>query len=535
MPPKKKKGSGSKKKGGKKRVGSKGAAGTSISVSEVGLKSREYLRLQVNDLKDQVTRLRESNRLLKGDRDALAEIGTESTDRLRAEVDYFRRENLRHIDELEDEKRKWIEGTENLRQEIEDVKEQIEKERAEAHAREAELKAEIVALNHKLAGLEEFRDQEHAIRRQLADVQGQLQQAEALFADQKAGLERKLVEQQGMMAASIDERVADVAKAFQQEADARLNDRAEGAVQDNLRLERKLRDMNTQVKGVVDANDRLKKKVGDLKIELEIADDAQKTLSASARKSRKVSETLRDRLVDEQSKVEELSDALAEARRTHRHECDEKERVIGAMRASLDATQRTRKVESARLRDLSNMTQVETLIEWAIAEMETAYFARSNELDTPDQKHAAAEYHKAQMHTLELALHAVPKVVRRVVATHPPPAEPKRRLHAAVKSVGVQAGGPSFSSKTAKAAALGPKAPPAHRPRPSPVQNRYKLDTRAKSPRKPSGALRSENHLTTNRAPAERRRTQTGPHFGLDVFSLAAAIQAPPKALASTK
>lgn len=124
--------------------------------------------------------LKESNASLKGDRDALFDIGTASTEQLQTEVEYYRRENLRHIDELEDEKRKWIEGTANLRREILEAKDQIEIERTEAQAREGELKAEIVALNQKLAGLEEFRDQEHAIRRQLSDVQGQLAQCEAL-------------------------------------------------------------------------------------------------------------------------------------------------------------------------------------------------------------------------------------------------------------------------------------------------------------------------------------------------------------------
>jgi hypothetical protein len=63
------------------------------------------------------------------------------------------------------------------------------------------------------------------------------------------------------MAATIDEKVAEVALAFQTEADARLCDRTAGVLKENVKMERKLKDINTQVMGVVDANDRLKKKV----------------------------------------------------------------------------------------------------------------------------------------------------------------------------------------------------------------------------------------------------------------------------------
>lgn len=123
----------------------------------------------------------ESNDKLKGDRDALFDIGSASAEQLKSEVEYYRRENLRHVDELEEEKRRWIEGTANLRQEILNVRAEVETKRSEARSREAELKAEIVALNQKLAGLEEFRDQEHAIRKQLGEVQTQLAQCEAMY------------------------------------------------------------------------------------------------------------------------------------------------------------------------------------------------------------------------------------------------------------------------------------------------------------------------------------------------------------------
>lgn len=63
------------------------------------------------------------------------------------------------------------------------------------------------------------------------------------------------------MAATIDEKVAEVALAFKTEADARLCDRTTGVLKENVKMERKLKDINTQVMGVVDANDRLKKKV----------------------------------------------------------------------------------------------------------------------------------------------------------------------------------------------------------------------------------------------------------------------------------
>eukprot|EP00037_Helgoeca_nana_P021312 m.214911 g.214911 ORF g.214911 m.214911 type:complete len:560 (-) comp25599_c0_seq2:768-2447(-) len=556
MPPKKKKVSG--KKGSKKKVAKKKGAkkpflsgvDAAQAQTEAGTKSREFLRLQVGDLKEQVVRLRESNDKLKGDRDALFDIGSASAEQLKSEVEYYRRENLRHVDELEEEKRRWIEGTANLRQEILDVRAEVETKRSEARSREAELKAEIVALNQKLAGLEEFRDQEHAIRKQLGEVQTQLAQCEAMHNTDKDALERKLVEQQGAMAATIDEKVAEVALAFQTEADARLCDRTAGVLKENVKMERKLKDINTQVMGVVDANDRLKKKVNELKIELQIADDAQKSLGTTVRKSKKVTEALRDRLLEETSKIQQAEETLAESKVKHAQHSESQQRLIDAMQASLDATERTRTIEAHRLEDLSHMKTIEALVEWSIAELERSYFRRQKELEDVQEQHEAALYHKDQMSALDLVLLAVPKVLKKlVIKAAPRVVAPSRLKVTEVCSVGVQAGGPQFSTNSSAFWRA-----PAPKPR-QPVYNKDASKVKARQPlynkdaRRPGGALRSENHTTSrvgggvrsenhdtsrnsfsmsSRAPAEMRsQAQTGTQFGLDVFSLAAAVQSP--------
>jgi predicted nucleic acid-binding Zn-ribbon protein len=71
-----------------------------------------------------------------------------------------------------------MEGTANLRQRAAELEAGLENEMANAQHREQELKDEIVALNQRLQMLEEFREQEHSIRRQLADTRQQLKLSE---------------------------------------------------------------------------------------------------------------------------------------------------------------------------------------------------------------------------------------------------------------------------------------------------------------------------------------------------------------------
>lgn len=130
------------------------------------------------------------------------------------------------------------------------------------------------------------------------------------------------------------------------------------------------------------------------------------------------------------------------------------------------------------------------------------------------------------MQCLDLVLHAAPKIVKKLVKAVPAQ-EIRRTMPASVASVGVQAGGPQFSTKSST---FGQRAPP--------VKDRAPLYT--VDARKPTGSMRSENHTHRTsighapKAPAQRRRTQTGTQFGLDVFSLAAAVHTPQR-LASTK
>lgn len=126
--------------------------------------------------------------------------------------------------------------------------------------------------------------------------------------------------------------------------------------------------------------------VAELKIELQIADDAQKSLASGVRKSKKVTETLRDRLQGETSKISELNTELKEAKESHKRHAAEQQRLIDAMQASLDATERTRKVEAHRLEDLSHMTTVTGLIEWVIADLERRFLAKQHTLDDPHEQ-----------------------------------------------------------------------------------------------------------------------------------------------------
>lgn len=121
--------------------------------------------------------------------------------------------------------------------------------------------------------------------------------------------------------------------------------------------------------------------VNELKIELQIADDAQKSLGTTVRKSKKVTEALRDRLLEETSKIQQAEETLAESKAKHAQHSESQQRLIDAMQASLDATERTRTIEAHRLEDLSHMKTIEALVEWSIAELERSYFRRQKELE----------------------------------------------------------------------------------------------------------------------------------------------------------
>lgn len=367
-------------------------------VAETGLRSRQYLNLQVEDQRDVIDRLQHKLKQTNADLNALVETGGSENQQLSDDREYFRREGARLTDALEHERIRAANEVVALNDEINALRAKIKSD-GQDHADEvANLTERITGLIRKLEDLEHYREEQTNIKAQLMDAELQLRQAEQSHQQQLDELERATRANEAFLYKETEQKLARVARSFRAEATANLDDRSTGALSHNKELSQKVSDLNQKLFGVVSANKNLELKADATTRELTLAEEAKDIYAKKYRKSQKVITRLRDSLNEEKDKVTFLEDDRARLEAEHRTTETEMARHIEVLQSTIGATGEVLDTHEARVSKKglpeASIKYFREMMDWAMTGIETRFIKRCKRLGGDERAEELATQHQ---------------------------------------------------------------------------------------------------------------------------------------------